>query len=170
MEEFNVGVIGAGYVGLVTGACLAHVGHRLVCVDRDERRVAELGEGRMPIYEPGLEELAAEGSRRGRLSFSTDLAEAVLGADVLFIAVDTPQGDDGSADLSSVGAVARSIGRALGSRVWSQGCKPGPEGCEESTPSSWSTRAPCRSARGITSRCSSRRVPPRGPPGTAPMT
>jgi UDPglucose 6-dehydrogenase len=112
-REFRVGVIGAGYVGLVTGACLAHIGHRVVCVDRDEGRVAELGEGRMPIYEPGLDELVAEGSRRGRLSFSTDIAEVVHGADVLFIAVDTPQGDDGSADLSSVGAVARSIGRAL---------------------------------------------------------
>jgi UDPglucose 6-dehydrogenase len=112
-EEFNVGVVGAGYVGLVTGACLAHVGHRVVCVDRDEERVAELREGRMPIYEPGLEELVAEGSRRGRLSFSTELSEVVHWADVVFIAVDTPQGDDGSADLSSVGAVARSVGRAL---------------------------------------------------------
>jgi UDPglucose 6-dehydrogenase len=112
-EEFNVGVVGAGYVGLVTGACLAHVGHRVVCVDRDEGRVAELREGRMPIYEPGLEELVAEGSRRGRLSFSTELSEVVHWADVVFIAVDTPQGDDGSADLSSVGAVARSVGRAL---------------------------------------------------------
>jgi UDPglucose 6-dehydrogenase len=112
-EEFNVGVVGAGYVGLVTGACLAHVGRRVVCVDRDEERVAELREGRMPIYEPGLEELVAEGSRRGRLSFSTELSEVVHRADVVFIAVDTPQGDDGSADLSSVGAVARSVGRAL---------------------------------------------------------
>jgi UDPglucose 6-dehydrogenase len=105
-EEFNVGVVGAGYVGLVTGACLAQVGHRVVCVDRDEGRVAELKEGQMPIYEPDLEELVAEGSRRGRLSFSTDLPEVVHGADVMFIAVDTPQGDDGAADLSSVGAVA----------------------------------------------------------------
>ena len=112
-EEFNVGVVGAGYVGLVTGACLAHVGHRAVCVDRDEGRVAELREGRMPIYEPGLEELVADGSRRGRLTFSTDLPEVVHKADVVFIAVDTPQGEDGSADLSSVGAVARSIGLAL---------------------------------------------------------
>jgi UDPglucose 6-dehydrogenase len=112
-EEFNVGVVGAGYVGLVTGACLAHVGHRVVCADRDEGRVAELREGRMPIYEPGLEELVADGARRGRLSFSTDLPEVVGGADVVFIAVDTPQDEDGSADLSSVGAVARSIGRAL---------------------------------------------------------
>jgi UDP-glucose/GDP-mannose dehydrogenase family protein len=112
-EEFNVGVVGAGYVGLVTGACLAHVGHRVVCADRDEGRVAELREGRMPIYEPDLEELVADGARRGRLSFSTDLPEVLGGADVVFIAVDTPQGEDGSADLSSVGAVARSIGRAL---------------------------------------------------------
>jgi UDPglucose 6-dehydrogenase len=112
-EEFNVGVVGAGYVGLVTGACLAHIGHRVVCVDRDEGRVAELREGRMPIYEPGLEELAAEGSHRGRLSFSSDLPKVVYGADVVFIAVDTPQGEDGSADLSSVGTVARSVGRAL---------------------------------------------------------
>ena len=105
--------MGAGYVGLVTGACLALVGHRVACADRDQGRVAQLGDGRMPIYEPGLEELVADGSRRGRLSFSTDLAGVVHGADVVFIAVDTPQGEDGSADLSSVGAVARSVGRAL---------------------------------------------------------
>ena len=112
-EEFNLGVVGAGYVGLVTGACLAHVGHRVTCVDKDEGRVAELREGRMPIYEPGLEELVAQSSRQGRLSFSTYLPEVVHEADVLFIAVDTPQGDDGSADLASVGAVARGVGWAL---------------------------------------------------------
>jgi len=112
-EEFNVGVVGAGYVGLVTGACLTHVGHRVTCADKDKGRIAELREGRMPIYEPGLEELVVQNSRRGRLSFSTDLAKTVCEADVLFIAVDTPQGDDGSADLSSVGSVARAIGRAL---------------------------------------------------------
>jgi UDPglucose 6-dehydrogenase len=112
-EEFNVGVVGAGYVGLVTGACLAYVGHRVACVDKNEGRVAELGEGRIPIYEPGLEETVADGVRRGRLRFTTGLPEVVREADVLFIAVDTPQGDDGSADLSSVAAVARGIGRAL---------------------------------------------------------
>jgi UDPglucose 6-dehydrogenase len=112
-EQFNVGIIGAGYVGLVTGACLAHVGHRVVCVDKDEGRVAELEEGRMPIYEPGLEELVVRETGQGRLSFSTDLAGTVHGTDVVFIAVDTPQGDDGSADLSSVGTVARMVGRAL---------------------------------------------------------
>jgi UDPglucose 6-dehydrogenase len=113
MEEFNVGVVGAGYVGLVTGACLAHVGHRVVCIDKDGGRVAELREGRMPIYEPDLEELVVQNSRRGDLSFSMDFAQTVCEADVLFIAVDTPQGDDGSADLSSVGTVARSVGRVL---------------------------------------------------------
>ena len=100
-------------MGLVTGACLAHVGHRVVCVDKDEGRVAELWEGRMPIFEPDLGELVERETGQGRLSFSTDLAGTVHGADVVFIAVDTPQGDDGSADLSSVGAVARMVGRAL---------------------------------------------------------
>ncbi len=111
VEEFNVGVVGAGYVGLVTGACLAHVGHRVRCVDKNEARVAELSEGRVPIYEPGLEELVARS--RKRLSFTTDLPGVVGDSDVLFIAVDTPPGEDGSADLTSVGAVARSVGRAL---------------------------------------------------------
>ena len=112
LESLNVGVLGAGYVGLVTGACLAHVGHRVTCLDKDEERIATLEEGRVPFYEPGLEELVAS---RGadRLRFATELAPTVREADVVFIAVDTPQGEDGSADLSSVGAVARSIGRAL---------------------------------------------------------
>ena len=100
-------------MGLVTGACLAHVGHRVTCVDKDEGRVAELTEGRMPIYEPGLEEMVVGEVSQGRLSFSTDLVGTVHEADVVFIAVDTPQGDDGSADLSSVGAVARMVGGAL---------------------------------------------------------
>ena len=113
MDQFNVGIVGAGYVGLVTGTCLAHVGHRVVCVDKNEERVAELEEGRVPIYEPGLEEILAEGVRRGQLSFTTDLPAAVRSSDVLFIAVDTPTGENGSADLTSVGAVARSVGRAL---------------------------------------------------------
>jgi UDPglucose 6-dehydrogenase len=111
MDEFNVGVVGAGYVGLVTGACLAHVGHRVVCVDKDEGRVSELNEGRVPIYEPGLEEMIARA--RKRLSFSTELPEVVRDSDVVFVAVNTPLGEDGSADLSSVASVARAVGRAL---------------------------------------------------------
>ena len=84
-------------MGLVTGACLAHVGHRVVCVDKDEGRVAELTEGRMPIFETGLEELVERETGQGRLSFSTDLTGTVHAADVLFIAVDTSQDADGSA-------------------------------------------------------------------------
>ncbi|HEX2098929.1 MAG TPA: UDP-glucose/GDP-mannose dehydrogenase family protein [Rubrobacteraceae bacterium] len=113
IEEFNVGVVGAGYVGLVTGACLAHLGHRVTCVDKDEERVSGLKEGRIPFYEPGLEELVEGSIRRRRLRFVTDLPGIIQEADLLFIAVDTPQGEGGAADLSSVATVARSIGRAL---------------------------------------------------------
>ncbi len=114
-ETFNVGIVGTGYVGLVTGACLAHVGHRVTCVDSDEGRVSQLAAGCVPIYEPGLEDLVARGVGRDRLSFvgSAGLAEVVRSADVIFVAVNTPQGEDGSADLSNVAAVSRSIGKML---------------------------------------------------------
>ena len=117
-ERFRIGVVGAGYVGLVTGASLAHVGHRVTCVERDAERVAGLIEGRVPFYEPGLEDLVARGARAGRLSFigPEGLEEVVRSADAIFLAVNTPQGDDGSADLSSVAEVARGIGRALAQR------------------------------------------------------
>jgi UDPglucose 6-dehydrogenase len=110
---FNIGVVGCGYVGLVTGACLAHLGHRVVCVDKDEERIRALKSGCLPFYEPGLEQFTRGGVSSGRLRFSTELAPAVQEADVVFICVDTPQGTDGSADLSSVAVVARGIGRAL---------------------------------------------------------
>jgi UDPglucose 6-dehydrogenase len=115
LEEFRVGVVGAGYVGLVTGACLSHLGHRVVSVDRDEERVRGLRSGKMPFHEPGLEYLVHQSARAGSLTFAgpDGLARLVAETDVVFIAVDTPQGQDGSADLSSVAAVARSIGRAL---------------------------------------------------------
>jgi UDPglucose 6-dehydrogenase len=113
VSETNVAVIGAGYVGLVTGACLTFVGHRVACVDKDEGRIARLRRGEMPIYEPGLEEIVSRGMRSGRLTFEGGIDEVVREADVVFIAVDTPRGEDGSADLSNVGNVARSIGRAL---------------------------------------------------------
>jgi UDPglucose 6-dehydrogenase len=112
-EEANVAVIGAGYVGLVTGACLSYVGHRVACVDKDEGRISRLRRGEMPVYEPGLEELVLRGMKSRRLTFAEGIEEAVGGADVVFIAVETPRSEDGSADLTSVGAVARSIGRAL---------------------------------------------------------
>ena len=110
-EVRNIGVIGAGYVGLVTGACLSHLGHRVTCVDKDEGRIRGLEEGLIPFYEPGLEELVAKNAER--LRFDTKLDRVAHEADVIFIAVDTPQGEDGSADLSNVAAVARSIGQAL---------------------------------------------------------
>src|SRR5215217_2927199 len=111
----EVGVVGAGYVGLATGACLAYLGHRVTCLDRDEGRVRSLGEGKVPFYEPGLEGMVDRGLRAGRLSFagSSGLDGVVGSADVVFVAVGTPQGGDGSADLSNVADVARRIGRAL---------------------------------------------------------
>jgi UDPglucose 6-dehydrogenase len=113
MGETNVAVIGVGYAGLVTGACLAFVGHRVACVDKDEGRISRLRRGEMPLYEPGLEEMVSQQMRTGRLTFAGGIDEVVRDADVVFIAVDTPRGDDGAADLSNVGAVARNIGRAL---------------------------------------------------------
>jgi UDPglucose 6-dehydrogenase len=112
-EGYDVGVIGAGYVGLTTGACFSHLGHRVTCVDKDARLVAQLEKGRMPFYEPGLAELVEGGARQGRLRFSSELESVVPEADVVFIAVDTPRGAGDSADLSSVAAVARRIGRIL---------------------------------------------------------
>jgi UDPglucose 6-dehydrogenase len=115
IRRFDVGVVGSGYVGLVTGACFSHLGHRVRCVDKDEDRVKELTSARIPFYEPGLEELVSRGVRSGRLSFAglEGLAELVREDEVIFISVDTPQGESGSADLSSVATVARSIGRTI---------------------------------------------------------
>jgi UDPglucose 6-dehydrogenase len=110
-EGFDIGVVGSGYVGLTTGTCLAHLGHRVTCIDKDVRLVAQLGEGQIPFYEPGLEELMEKNA--DRLHFTTELTSVTREADVIFIAVDTPQGEDGAADLSNVAAVARSIGLAL---------------------------------------------------------
>ena len=106
-------VFGTGYVGLVTGTCLAEVGHRVTCVDIDAAKVEGLRRGVVPIYEPGLEPMVLANHEAGRLAFSTDAAAAIDGAEVLFIAVGTPPDEDGSADLQYVLAVARSIGRHL---------------------------------------------------------
>jgi len=108
----RIGVIGTGYVGLVVGACLAETGHDVVCVDTDEGKIEGLREGRLPIYEPGLEPLVRQNAEAGRLSFSTDVAAAVRDSLVLFIAVGTPAGLDGAADLGYVLEVASAIGRA----------------------------------------------------------
>lgn len=109
----RVTVIGSGYVGLVAGACLAETGNDVVCADRDEGKIARLREGILPIYEPGLEPLVARNAAEGRLRFTTDLGEAVRHGDVVFIAVGTPPGEDGSADLQHVLAVATTIGQHL---------------------------------------------------------
>jgi UDPglucose 6-dehydrogenase len=110
----KIAVIGTGYVGLVTGTCLAETGHRVTCVDLDARKIATLRAGGIPIYEPGLEELVKRNVRDGRLDFTTSTAEAVRDVDVAFIAVGTPPGETGEADLSYVLAAAEQIGRAIG--------------------------------------------------------
>ena len=110
----RIAMIGSGYVGLVSGACLADFGHRVTCVDLDEGKIASLKAGRIPIFEPGLEDLVASNARDERLVFTTDLATAVRGAEAVFIAVGTPsRRGDGHADLSYVHAAARSIAEAL---------------------------------------------------------
>ena len=109
----HVAIFGAGYVGLVSGACLAEVGHRVVCVDIDPARIDALAQGQVQIYEPGLEPMVRANRAAGRLSFTTDAATALAGAEIVFIAVGTPPDEDGSADLQHVLAVARSIGRGL---------------------------------------------------------
>jgi UDPglucose 6-dehydrogenase len=109
----KIAVIGTGYVGLVAGACLAESGNDVICVDADEAKIRMLRRGKIPIYEPGLEELVRRNRQEGRLSFTTALPEAARESAVLFIAVGTPQGEDGSADLKHVLAVARDIARAM---------------------------------------------------------
>ena len=109
----RIGVVGTGYVGLVVGACLAENGNTVVCVDIDEAKVAALRRGEVPIYEPGLEEMIVRNGAEERLRFTTDLAAAVRDSDILFIAVGTPQDEDGSADLKYVLQVADGIGRAM---------------------------------------------------------
>jgi len=108
----NICVIGTGYVGLVVGTCFAETGNRVTCVDVDEEKIRNLKDGRVPIYEPGLEELIARNVEEGRLFFTTGLDDAVQKAKVCFIAVGTPPGEDGSADLRHVLAVAAGIGKA----------------------------------------------------------
>src|SRR5512141_2580459 len=106
-------VIGVGYVGLVTAACFADLGNRVAALDVDEKRVENLKKGIMPIYEPGLEELVQRNTKGGRLTFTTSYAEALHGAEFAFIAVGTPSGVDGNADLQYVDAAARSIARNM---------------------------------------------------------
>ena len=109
----KVAVVGTGYVGLVAGACLAETGNDVLCVDLDAGKIDQLRQNRLPIHEPGLEPLVVRNQRDGRLQFTTDVGDAVERSDVIFIAVGTPAGEDGSADLQHVLDVARTIGRHM---------------------------------------------------------
>ncbi|HEX8507110.1 MAG TPA: UDP-glucose/GDP-mannose dehydrogenase family protein [Hymenobacter sp.] len=109
----KVAIVGTGYVGLVTGTCFAEVGIEVTCIDIDQKKIDNLHKGILPIYEPGLEEMVTRNVDKGRLHFSTNLAEAIKDCDVAFIAVGTPPGEDGSADLKYVLAVARGIGENM---------------------------------------------------------
>ena len=109
----KVTIVGSGYVGLVSGACLADVGNDVLCMDTDHAKIDDLKQGRIPIFEPGLEDLISVNSKAGRLAFTTDLSEAVQFGQIIFIAVGTPPAEDGAADLKHVLAVAQGIGNAL---------------------------------------------------------
>jgi len=109
----KIAVIGTGYVGLVTGTCFAEVGIEVVCIDVDQKKIDNLKKGIMPIYEPGLEEMVLRNMEKERIKFSTNLAESIKGCEVAFIAVGTPPGEDGSADLKYVIAVASEIGKNI---------------------------------------------------------
>jgi len=106
-------VIGTGYVGLVTGAGLAEFGNTVTCADIDVQKISRLQQGEIPIYEPGLEELVARNVAAKRIFFTTDVAQAIQNASIIFIAVNTPMSDDGSADLSAIKNVAHSIAQHI---------------------------------------------------------
>ncbi len=109
----NLAVIGTGYVGLVSGTCFAETGNQVICVDNNATKVARLQNGEMPIYEPGLEVIFNRNTKQGRLTFTTDLESAVKSAEVVFLALPTPPGEDGSADLSYVLGVAEQLGKII---------------------------------------------------------
>src|SRR5215207_1558691 len=109
----KIAIVGSGYVGLVAGACLAETGNEVICVDKDPAKVRALQRGRIPIYEPGLEEMVRRNRAEKRLTFTTALARGVRDSQIIFIAVGTPTGEDGSADLQHVLGVARDIARSM---------------------------------------------------------
>ncbi|MCA1650588.1 MAG: nucleotide sugar dehydrogenase, partial [Acidobacteria bacterium] len=109
----KIAVVGSGYVGLVAGACLAENGNDVICIDKDAAKIRTLQRGKIPIYEPGLEELVRRNRMEKRLTFTTDLARGAKSSQIVFIAVGTPTGEDGSADLQHVLGVARDVGRSM---------------------------------------------------------
>lgn len=113
----NISVVGTGYVGLVVGACLAETGNNVCCADIDQKKIDQLERNDMPIYEPGLQPLVERNQKEGRLSFTTDLQKAISSAEVVFIAVGTPPGEDGSADLKYVLGVAELVGKHMAREI-----------------------------------------------------
>ena len=109
----NITIVGSGYVGLVSGTCFAEMGNKVTCVDVDEGKIQKLNEGVIPIFEPGLEEMVFKNVKNNNLFFTTNLSDAIQNTQIVFIAVGTPMGDDGSADLQYVLAVAKSIGQSM---------------------------------------------------------
>src|SRR5690606_31646560 len=109
----NIAVAGTGYVGLVTGTCFAETGNHVVCLDTDADKVQAMQDGKVPIYEPPLDVLFERNIRQGRLSFTTDLASAIKDAQIIFLALPTPPGEDGSADLKYVLGVADDLGKII---------------------------------------------------------
>ena len=109
----KIAVVGTGYVGLVTGTCFAETGVSVTCIDKDTKKVTQLSEGSIPIYEPGLESLIRTNIGKKRLFFTSDAGEGIKDSEVVFIAVGTPAGEDGSADLQHVINAARDIGRTM---------------------------------------------------------
>ncbi len=109
----NIAVVGSGYVGLVTGTCLAETGNHVTCVDIDALKVEKMQSGIIPIYEPHLDSLFERNIKQGRLFFTTNLEKAIENAEIIFLALPTPPGEDGSADLSYVLGVAEELGKLI---------------------------------------------------------
>ena len=109
----KISVVGTGYVGLVSGTCFAETGNNVVCIDIDESKVDMMKAGKVPIYEPGLNVLFERNTRQGRLSFTTDLKEGIEGAEIIFLALPTPPGEDGSADLKYILKVAEDLSHII---------------------------------------------------------
>ena len=109
----KIAIVGTGYVGLVSGACMAEMGANVVCIDIDKQKIENLKQGVIPIYEPGLEELVLRNVQAGRLEFTTELREVLDDVEIVFSAVGTPPDEDGSADLKHVVEVARTIGQHM---------------------------------------------------------
>ena len=109
----NIAIVGSGYVGLVSGACFSDMGNTVTCVDSDKDKIDQLNKGIIPIYEPGLESIILNNCEKGNLTFTTSLEGALRDCEIVFIAVGTPMGEDGSADLQYVLAVAKEIGQLI---------------------------------------------------------